>query len=219
MAVAHGAEEDDVALAERASRRKAREAERRAAADVGADPDDRSLLGPSVHHLETTLVPAVQTAVEAIKNNKGHANQSSFDDLDPAEASIWHTVHSYAKPASAATVCPRDGEMDTSTPSPDWMTSGSPTRCRAVELQLGLPGRRGVGRTFRLDGAHRASPQADLHLDLLALPQPASARRRGCRDPGGPGQRVWRAGGGVRPHLTVRASTRALVVAFPTCPP
>jgi serine/threonine protein kinase len=111
VAVAHGAEEDDVALAERAARRKAREDERQAAAAADADPGDRSLLGPSVHHLETTLVPAVQAAVEAIKRNKGHANQSSFDDLDPAEASIWHTVHSYAKPASADTVCPRDGEM------------------------------------------------------------------------------------------------------------
>ena len=24
---------------------------------------------------------------------------------------MWHTVHSFAKPASAATVCPGDGEM------------------------------------------------------------------------------------------------------------
>ena len=114
VSVKHGAEEDDIAFAERAARRKAREHEQRsaaAAAAAAADPGDRALLGPSVHHLETTLVPAVQAAVGAIKNNKGHASQSSFDGLDPAEASVWHTVPSYVKPASAGTVCPRDGQM------------------------------------------------------------------------------------------------------------
>jgi len=111
LAVKHGADEDDVAFAEQAARRTAQERGRRAAATVDrADPTDRSLLGPSVRHLKATLVPAVRAAVEAIKQHGGHESQPSFDGLDPAEASIWHMVHSYAKPASADTICPRDGQ-------------------------------------------------------------------------------------------------------------
>ena len=110
-AVRHGAAEDDEAMAKTAAARRARESEQ-PRWEQGADgPADRALLGPSVHHLASTLVPGVQQAVVAIQITKGHANQSSFDGLDPANASIWHTVHSFAKPASAATVCPRDGKM------------------------------------------------------------------------------------------------------------
>jgi len=67
------------------------------------------MLGPSVHHLKQTLVPAVQKAVRDIKKTGGHPLQSTFDNLDPAEASIWHTVKVYAAPISADTICPRDG--------------------------------------------------------------------------------------------------------------
>ena len=108
VAVKHGAEEDDEARAERALKRR-RPSDK---LDDAAAAVDRTLLGPSVHHLETTLVPGVQAAVHAIKSGKGdHSFQSSFDALDPADASIWHTVQSFAKPASAGTACPRDGEM------------------------------------------------------------------------------------------------------------
>ena len=106
VAVMHGAEEDDEAMAERASKRQ-----HRLAANREAAAGDRALLGPSVHHLAVVLVPMVQEAVREIKKVKGHPNQVSFDDLDPVEASIWHTVHAFAKPASESTVCPRDGEM------------------------------------------------------------------------------------------------------------
>ena len=82
VAVEHGAAEDEVALEERAARRNARASERRSVAAAGADPADRSLLGPSVHHLASALVPAVQKAIRAIQKKKGHANQSSFDGLD-----------------------------------------------------------------------------------------------------------------------------------------
>ena len=104
VAVTHGAEEDEVVLSQRAESRKGSVA-------LVDGPVGRALLRPSVHHVASALVPGVQQAILAIQINKGHANQSSFDGLDPAAASIWHTVHSFAKPASAATVCPRDGAM------------------------------------------------------------------------------------------------------------
>ena len=112
VAVKHGAEEDEGALSERAQNRSRKSSfDLRTISGNASLPVDRGLLGPSVHHLAATLVPGVQQAIVAIKRNKGHASQSSFDGLDPADASIWHTVHSFAKPASANTVCPRDGEM------------------------------------------------------------------------------------------------------------
>ena len=106
-AVRHGAEEDDEAMAEHASRRQ----QRMVATRGEAAGSDRALLGPSVHHLAGVLVPGVQEAVRGIKKFRGHPDQASFDGLDPAKASIWHTVHAFAKPASESTVCPRDGEM------------------------------------------------------------------------------------------------------------
>ena len=88
-AVRHGAAEDDEAMAKTAAARRARESEQ-PRWEQGADgPADRALLGPSVHHLASTLVPGVQQAIVAIQITKGHANQSSFDGLDPADASIW----------------------------------------------------------------------------------------------------------------------------------
>ena len=113
VSVKHGAEEDDIALAERAARRNAQASERRSAA-AAADtvPADRTLLGPSVHHLAATLVPETVAAILAIRKNKGHELQPDYDLLhDPAQASIWHMVHAYAKPCSAAVVCPRDGDI------------------------------------------------------------------------------------------------------------
>ena len=112
VAVRHGAEEDDIALAERAARRNALSSERRSAAAADTVPADRTLLGPSVHHFAATLVPETVAVILAIRKNKGHELQSAYDLLhDPAQASIWHMVHAYAKPCSAAVVCPRDGDM------------------------------------------------------------------------------------------------------------
>ena len=72
----------------------------------------RQLLGPSVHHIKNTLVPAVLRAIVSIKEGVGHEYQAAFDSLqDPSKASIWHTVHAHAKAASAAKLCPRDGKM------------------------------------------------------------------------------------------------------------
>ena len=112
VAVKHGAEEDDVALAERAARRKALAGARRSAAAVNTVAADRALRGPSVHHLAATLVPETVAAILAIRKNKGHELQPAYDLLhDPAQASIWHMVHAYAKPRSAAVACPRDGDV------------------------------------------------------------------------------------------------------------
>ena len=108
VAVQEGGLEDAVARDERHQAQQRRQHEREASRERQGQVD-RSLLGPSVHHITTGLVPAVMTAVPTIKN---HAQQNSFDTLsDPGEATIWHMVHAYAKPASAGTVCPRDGTM------------------------------------------------------------------------------------------------------------
>ena len=107
VAVKHGAEEDEVALAERAERLKeARSHTHHEAAK------DRSLLGVSVEHLHARCVPAVLTAIQTIRKGSSHKYQKSFEDLpSPADASIWLSVESYGKPYSATTVCPRDGEI------------------------------------------------------------------------------------------------------------
>ena len=105
VAVMHGAEEDDEALAERALARQSRRA------FLIRDTDDRSLLGPSVHHLDMVLVPAVTAAVAKIQKDESHPQHSSFRDLAPGDTSIWHTVYSHVKPASADAVCPQDGKM------------------------------------------------------------------------------------------------------------
>ena len=107
VAVEHGAEEDNEARAERMLKQQ----QRSAAADARANPNDRALLGPSVYHLEATLIPAVQQAIETIKRDRGHPDQAVYAGLDTADASIWHTVHAFAKPASERTVCPRDGSV------------------------------------------------------------------------------------------------------------
>ena len=66
---------------------------------------DRTLLGPSVHHIHTVLGPAVVAAVRPPwKDKKGRA-------VDPPEsATITHAVQTVAKPAGERTVCPRDGK-------------------------------------------------------------------------------------------------------------
>ena len=108
IALQEGGLEDDVARDERQQAQERRQQERTADREHQG-PVDRALLGPSVHHIATWLVPAVVAAVPTIKN---HASQSSFDSLSyPADATIWHMVHAYVKPASASTVCPRDGTM------------------------------------------------------------------------------------------------------------
>ena len=105
VAVEHGAEEDNEARAERMLKQQ----QRSAAADARANPNDRALLGPSVYHLEATLIPAVQQAIETIKRDRGHPDQAVYAGLDTADASIWHTVHAFAKTHSEHWVCPRDG--------------------------------------------------------------------------------------------------------------
>ena len=109
VVVEHGAEEGTEARAERMLKRKQQQQQRSAAADARADSDDRALLGPSVHHLEATLIPAIQQAIAAIKLGRGHPEQSAFDGLDPADASIWHAVRAFVKRHSEHRVCPRDG--------------------------------------------------------------------------------------------------------------
>ena len=64
VAVKHGAEEDDEALAERAARRKQELASAQTAAAVEDAEVDRALLGPSVHHLKAALVPGMLKALE-----------------------------------------------------------------------------------------------------------------------------------------------------------
>ena len=109
VAVKHGAEEDDVAMAERAARRRQARSGPKGSLHEMADPADRTLLGPSIHHLEATLVPKVVAAVLHIKD---HPRQKRFDSLDdPSDATIWHMVHAYAKPISKDTICPREGTM------------------------------------------------------------------------------------------------------------
>jgi len=67
VAVNHGAEEDDEALAERTAGRNLQKASIAAAATAsGADGAvDRALLGPSVHHLKETLVPGMLDALDS----------------------------------------------------------------------------------------------------------------------------------------------------------
>ena len=72
VAVRHGAAEDDDALRQRAQARKA-------SVVLDNGPVDRALLGPSVHHLASALLPGVQQAIVANQLDKGHAKQSRFD--------------------------------------------------------------------------------------------------------------------------------------------
>ena len=103
-AIRNGGVEDDAMLSERAANRRISSQEHEF---------DRTLLAPSIHHVETALVPQVARAIRSIKQGSGgHPYQRAFDALDdPANASIWHAVHAYAKPASENTTCPRDGMM------------------------------------------------------------------------------------------------------------
>ena len=110
-AIENGGVEDRTTIAERAAVLR----QRSAGANHGSiqgDAMDRSLLGPSIHHLETTLLPEVVGAIRSIKRGHGHPNQSAFDELDePSKADMWHAVHAYAKPISATATCPRDGNV------------------------------------------------------------------------------------------------------------
>ena len=72
VAVRHGAAEDEDALRQRAQARKA-------SVVLGNGSVDRALLGPSVHHLASALLPGVQQAIVANQLDKGHAKQSRFD--------------------------------------------------------------------------------------------------------------------------------------------
>ena len=121
-AVANGALEDAATLETRAIMRKRVSAEAAASAALrhqvaGHQANtlsvaDRTLLAPSVHHIQAILVPKTVAAIRAIRKGKGHEHQAAFDLLDgPMQASIWHMVHAYAKPASENTACPRDGRM------------------------------------------------------------------------------------------------------------
>jgi serine/threonine protein kinase len=66
---------------------------------------DRSLLGVSVAHL-ISLAPRVVAAVASPwTDSRGKAVET------PISATIFHMVSAVAKPASAQTVCPRDGEL------------------------------------------------------------------------------------------------------------
>ena len=118
-AIRNGGVEDDVTIAERAQQRLAGSLaardDRNVDADDAEEPDAgarRSLLGPSIHHIEKSLLPKVLEAIRSIKRGSGHPDQAAFDALaSPANATIWHTVHAYAKPISASVICPRDHKM------------------------------------------------------------------------------------------------------------
>ena len=215
VAVFNGAQEDDEALAERAVRRAAARRDGAGSTETAADDSDRTLLGPTVHHLESTLLPATLRALQPrwiVQLSRVEAEQAVTDagieggflitpgqpdgfaittfqqgrpitlavlatpsngsgrrpafvlaecgvefkhlyglvaelmrtgddgasakaglvaplvtladygcdaptaawaslEDDPASANIWNMVHGYAKPASATTVCPRDGQV------------------------------------------------------------------------------------------------------------
>ena len=111
VAVKHGAQEDEVALTERAERHKEARA-LKGRPQSWENGGDRSMLGVSVDHLHSSCVPAVLAAIQTIQKGDSHKYQKSFDDLpSPADASIWLSVESFGKPFSATTVCPVDGEM------------------------------------------------------------------------------------------------------------
>ena len=96
--------EDATALEDRTKKRDL--IVKRQGADAIADP---ALLGPSVRHVDTVLLPGTLAAVKTIQAGKGHERQQGFDSLDDLNhADVWHMVHSFAKPRSADAVCPRD---------------------------------------------------------------------------------------------------------------
>ena len=105
VVVLHGAEEDEEVMDARFEKRRMRRV-------LSHTTADRSLQGPSVHHVAEVFLPAVVTAINRIQLNTGHEQQAAFDTLDsPDHASIWHAVHSHAKPVGAATACPWDGKQ------------------------------------------------------------------------------------------------------------
>jgi hypothetical protein len=72
-----------------------------------ADFKTRSLLGPSVHHIET-LATTVVTAVENCNQTGGVRGRL----VDPPEsATIGHGVATVIKSAGADDICPRDGQQ------------------------------------------------------------------------------------------------------------
>ena len=65
---------------------------------------DRTLLGPSVHHISKVIVPKVLSAVQPPWTD------ARGNTVDPPElATIKHAVEAVVKPTSAACKCPRDG--------------------------------------------------------------------------------------------------------------
>lgn len=75
-------------------------------AEWQAELADRTLLGPSVHHVNNVLVPKVLAAVKPPWTD--HSGRSL---QDPAEATVGHAVQAVAKPCGAQQKCPRDGKM------------------------------------------------------------------------------------------------------------
>ena len=109
--VRFGATEDEDAIEELTVRRSAARLSNMSVAGT-ARAFDRKLLGPSVHHLSTTLLSNTVAAVTRIRLGKGHYAQKSFGALlDPGDVNIWQTVHSYVLVTTADLVCPRDGEL------------------------------------------------------------------------------------------------------------
>ena len=70
-----------------------------AVAPALSQDEARLLLGPSIHHLRTTLWPQLQIAMEM--------NAMAV----PEQATIKDMVKAVVKPAGANRPCPRDGEL------------------------------------------------------------------------------------------------------------
>lgn len=73
------------------------------------DLEDRSLLGPSIHHIANVLVPRVADAVSRTWCDRNGVEAGPLGD--PTDARIFHAVDATMKPAGATTTCPRDGEL------------------------------------------------------------------------------------------------------------
>eukprot|EP00037_Helgoeca_nana_P029899 m.363711 g.363711 ORF g.363711 m.363711 type:complete len:747 (+) comp28070_c0_seq12:2867-5107(+) len=75
-------------------------------AEWKASLQDRSLLGPSVHHIATVLAPQVVAAVQP-----PWMDTFGMAVNPPESANIFHAVDAVVKPAGAKKKCPRDGEI------------------------------------------------------------------------------------------------------------
>ena len=113
VAVAHGAIEDEETLEEYACMR------RRPSFQLGRtvqvdNPDDRSLLAPSVHHLGGVVLSDLHAAVAATveKNLSGSVDpEDLFPLLDAQEASSYHVKDFLVLPQTKSVVCLRDGQL------------------------------------------------------------------------------------------------------------